>query len=150
MSEPTITIGRNAMATRFEIALWGSTESRLRAAAEEALNEIDRLESQLSIFRSDSDVRELNVCAADRPVTVEPRLFALLQRARDLNRETYGAFDITIGPLMKAWGFVGASGTMVDESELEAAREITGMDLVELDEENRTVRFLKPGVMIDL
>ncbi|MEX0746888.1 MAG: FAD:protein FMN transferase, partial [Rhodothermales bacterium] len=78
----TIRLARNAMATRFELVVEGEDEVWLRAAAEEALDEIERLEAQLSIFRPTSDLSRINAKAAHGPVRVEPRLFSLLQTAR--------------------------------------------------------------------
>ena len=138
------------MATRFEVALWGRDESYLNAAGEQALDEILRLEQQLSLYRSDSDIHDLNARAAYGPIPVDPRLFRLLERAKRLSEETGGAFDITVAPLMRAWGFMGASGRMADPEEVAAARELVGMDRVVLDEETFMVRFLREGVTLDL
>jgi thiamine biosynthesis lipoprotein len=138
------------MATRFEIALWGGSEAHLRAAGQEALHEIERLERQLSLYRPDSDIADLNARAAGEPVPVDPRLFDLLRRAARLTKETGGAFDITIAPLLRAWGFLGGSGQMPVDAAVEAAREIVGMHLVELNEAECTVRFRREGVMLDL
>jgi thiamine biosynthesis lipoprotein len=139
-----------AMRTRFEIAAWGGSETNLRAAGEAAVEEIQRLEAQLSLYRPDSDVADLNARAADEPVIVEPRLFRLLERAARLSEEAGGAFDITVAPLMRTWGFLGGTGQLPHEEEIRAAREITGMHLVALDPDGFTVRFLRPGVMLDL
>jgi len=137
------------MACRFELVLHGEDEPWLRAAGEEALREIVRLESQLSIFRAASDVSRINTRAAREAIPVEPRLFRLLQRCLRLHRITDGAFDLTVAPLMKAWGFYMDGGRMPEPSELEEARARTGMHLVELDEANRSVRFLEEGVRLD-
>ena len=56
------------MATRFELVLPGEDHVRLRAAGEEALNEIERLEAQLSFYRPTSDISDLNTRAAKEPV----------------------------------------------------------------------------------
>jgi len=150
MSPPIVTVACRAMATRFEIALWGGRESDLRAAGREALEEIQRLEAQLSLYRPDSDLCDLNARAAFEPVPMDPRLFRLLERAAQLSAETDGAFDITIAPLLRAWGFVGGTGGMPDAAEVAAARDVTGMNLVALDAENFAVRFLREGVTLDL
>ncbi len=138
------------MATRFELVMHGENPVALRAAGEEAFAEIERLESQLSLYRSSSEIAHLNARAAFCPVQVEPRLFQLLIHARQLCIETDGAFDITIAPLMRCWGFIGGNGRLPDEVALEAARGCVGMHLVELDGAAFTVRFAKPGVMLDL
>lgn len=148
--ETMVRLACRAMNTRFEVVLWGRDESYLTAAGEDAVREINALDQQLSFYRDDSDVRELNVLAAHRPVTVEPRLFALLEEASALSEATGGAFDITIAPLLRAWGFTGGGNRIPTDEEVEAARRLTGMHLVELDPEARTVRFAREGVLIDL
>jgi len=137
------------MATRFEIVLHGDNPHSLRAAGEEALDEISRIESQLSLYRPDSEVARLNREAHQRAVRVTPGLFKLLEQARDLSRETNGAFDITIAPLVRCWGFMGDTGSMPEPSAIEEARAKVGMRLIELDSEKLTVRFAREGVMLD-
>src|SRR5688572_1152193 len=83
--------------------------------------------------------------AALGAVQVDPRLFRLLQRARELWEATGGAFDITVAPLLRCWGFVGGTGRLPSDGEIQAAQVVTGMDRVELDEEAFTVRFRDPG-----
>lgn len=147
---PPLVICANAMATRFEVAVHGPDPSRLRAAAEEALTEVERLDSQLSFYSSSSDIFRINRRAAHQPVKIEPRLFRLLEHCAELTDKTEGAFDITIGPLMRAWGFTGGKGKIPTDDELNAAREITGMSHVELNSEDFTIRFDREGVEIDL
>ena len=131
----------HAMAVRFELVLHGEDQSHLRAAGEEALDEITALEAQLSLYRAESELSWINSRAAHEGVKVEPRLFRLLQMAKTLHVETDDAFDVTIAPLMHAWGFVGGDGKMPNPKELEAARNVVGMEHVRLDEADFTVRF---------
>jgi FAD:protein FMN transferase len=152
-----VAVARNAMATRFEIVLFGKDSNALRAAGEEALNEIERLEAQLSLYRPSSEIASINLRAAREAVRVEPSLFHLLQHAKQLSEETESAFDITIAPLMRAWGLMRQIGRGVpaeprvpSRSELATARACVGMDLIELDPKNFTIRFARPGVMLDL
>jgi len=137
------------MATRFEIVAYGDHEASLRAAAEEALNEIQRIEAQLSLYRPDSEVAHLNARAARDWVRVSPEVFRLLEQAADLSSKTEGAFDITIAPLVRCWGFMGGTGQRPTPEAIEQARQTVGMQLVELDPENVAVRFRRPGVMLD-
>jgi thiamine biosynthesis lipoprotein len=145
-----VKLARNAMATRFEIVLHGSNEVALRAAGEEALGEIDRLEEQLSLYRPTSEIAHVNARAAQEPVRITPSLFALLERAQKLHAETGGAFDITIAPLVRCWGFMGGTGHLPSPAELAEARGKVGMHLVQLDAERFTVQFACEGVMLDL
>lgn len=138
------------MATRFELVLYGGNPVALRAAGEEALDEIERLHRQLSLYEPTSDIARINALAAREPVRVDPRVFKLLQWARKLYDETAGLFDITIAPLMRCWGFMAKQGALPDPAQLAEARSKVGMNLVELDPANFTVRFARPGVMLDL
>src|SRR2546427_9461725 len=146
----TIALARNAMATRFEIVLHGENPVALRAAGEEALNEIERIEAQLSLYRATSEIAHLNARAANQAVRVTPSLFALLQIAQKLHQESGGAFDITIAPLVRCWGFMDGTGRLPTEEELSVARSKVGMENVELNPEAFTVRFAREGVMLDL
>ncbi len=153
MPEPgsnMVVLARNAMATRFEIVLHGADPVALRAAGEEALDEVDRLEGRLSLFRPESEIAHVNARAFREPVVVSPEVFRLLRRAEQLHAETEGAFDITIAPLVRCWGFLGASGAPASADSLVAARANVGMRFVELDASQSTVRFSRRGVMIDL
>lgn len=140
------------MATRFELVLVGGDERRLRAAGEEALDEIDRIEAQLTLYRSSSEIAQVNRRAGDAPVRVSPEVFQLLQAAQKLSQITHGTFDISVAPLIRCWGFMKGreSGSKPGAEEIERARSAIGMEFVQLDEHAQTVRFLKPGMMLDL
>jgi FAD:protein FMN transferase len=146
----TVTLARHAMATRFELVLHGGDAAALRAAGEEALDEIARLEDELSYFRPTSQVFLLNQEAAKHPVRVTPWLFRLLQQARCLSMDSGGTFDITVAPLMRRWGFYTRDGRVPEPQALAEARACVGMNLIELDDACHTVRFAREGVQLDL
>jgi FAD:protein FMN transferase len=145
-----VTLSTEAMATRFELLLHGTDAVRLRAAGEEALAEVERLEAQLSLYRADSEISGINRRAAEEAVRVEPRLFHLLKHCAAFSRATDGAFDITVGPLMRAWRFSGDTGAVPSAAELEAARRLVGIANVELDADRLAVRFKQPAMQLDL
>jgi thiamine biosynthesis lipoprotein len=146
----TVTLARNAMATRFELVLHGDNPVRLRAAGEAALAEVDRLEARLSLYRPTSEIARVNALAAREPVRVSPSVFGLLLHARQLHQESGGRFDISIAPLVRCWGFMGGSGRLPEPAEIREARRSSGMPLISFDDENLSVRFQREGVMIDL
>lgn len=146
----TVLLARNAMATRFEVVLHGPAPRALRAAGEEALDEIERIESRLSLFQPTSEIADVNARAAHEPVRVSPEVFRLLEGALELGRATDGAFDITVGPLMRCWGLNRQTGRVPDAEELAKVRQRVGTNLVQLNPENMTVRFDRPGVSLDL
>jgi len=141
--------GRRAMAAQFEVILPFGTPDAL-ARAEAALDEVHRLEEQLTVYHDHSEVSRLNREAAARPVTVEDRLFALLTLAARLAQETAGAYDITTGALTKAWGFYRRQGRVPAPAELAGAQGRVGMQHVVLDADRRTVYFRRAGLEINL
>jgi FAD:protein FMN transferase len=142
-------VHRPAMACRFEIALSGEDAGHV-PAARAALDEVDRIEAALTVFRETSALVHVNRHAAEAPVEVDADLFDLLTLCRDLHAATGGAFDITSTPLSRCWGFLRRQGRLPAEAEIEAARSVVGMEHVALDAETRTVRFLRPGVELNL
>lgn len=145
-----VIIARRAMATRFEIVLCGEDVSRLRAAGEEALDEIERLDEQLSLYRTTSEISRINSRAANEWVRVEPALFNLLWRAKELSEQTEGAFDITVAPLMRCWGFMAGQGAPAAPDEVADALSRVGSQFIEFSKPSFTIRFAKPGMMLDL
>ena len=87
----TVTIAAEAMATRFEVALHGAPAASLRAAAEEALAEIARLEGMLSLYRPTSEIAHINSWGAQEPVAVSPEVFALLECCIELGEYVCGS-----------------------------------------------------------
>jgi FAD:protein FMN transferase len=138
------------MATRFEVVLWGEDPVALRAAAEEALDEVRRWDRLLSLYEPASEISQVNAWAHREPVHVSPAVFRLLEQARRLHQESGGAFDITVAPLLRCWGLMRGSGRVPTREELTEARSRVGTDLVQLDATGWTVGFAREGVMLDL
>lgn len=140
-----------AMGTGFEIIVCGEdTVANLEAAAEEALEEVRHIDEQMSLYVDTSDVRWINANAANEPVRVEPGLFSLLETAVRYYKETDGAFDITVGPLIRGWGFFAGDGRVPADEEVQSVLALIGSDHLRLDGESRTVAFDTTGVEVDL
>ena len=140
---------RQAMGSYFEVRVPASTPGAVDLACR-ALDMIDALEAQLTVYREDSEVSRLNATAHSRPVEVERGLFGLLEVAVALSRETGGAYDVTAGALSEAWGFVRGPKRVPDEKTLADARARTGSHHLQLDPDRRTVAFDREGVRINL
>jgi len=138
------------MACQFELYFNGDQYSQATQAGMEALDLIERLEDQLSIYRPQSEISNLNRVAPVVPVPVESGLFGLLEQSLQIYRDTDGAFDITAGPLSKAWGFFRRAGRVPSDEERAAAMQLVGSQFVELDRERMSVRLLKPGMELNL
>jgi thiamine biosynthesis lipoprotein len=115
-----------------------------------ALDLVDSLESQLTVYRDDSEISRLNRSAHEEPIEVEARLFDLLRRAAGIQLETGGAYDVTSGPLSKIWGFYRRQGRVPSELEIQQALEQVGMQHVEFDATRQTLEFGRPGVELNL
>jgi thiamine biosynthesis lipoprotein len=140
---------RRAMATGFEISLPLGTPGAVEAA-EDALNQIDELEAQLTVYRDTSEVSRINRYAAVAPLPVEPRLFELLELAAGIHSDTGGAYDIAVGALIRAWGFYRRAGRVPSDGERTEVLTRCGMRHVRLDPQQRTVHYLTRGVEINL
>ncbi len=145
-----VQVARPVMACQFAVFLNAGTHSSATERAVEVLDLVDRLEDQLSVYRHRSEVSLLNATAAARPVSVEARLFGLLQHAIVLHADTAGAFDITTGPLIKSWGFYRREGCLPTQEAIDEALQRVGCQWLELDAARQSVRYLRAGVEINL
>lgn len=139
---------RRAMACEFSILLPPYCADAW-AAGETALAVIDDMEDLLTIYRDDSLAAYVNQHAAQGPVRVDERLYLLLKRCAEIHEQTGGAFDPTAGALIKAWGFFRGPRRVPGQAELQAARARTGMQHVELDDAERTVRYRVDGLELN-
>jgi thiamine biosynthesis lipoprotein len=143
-------LSRRAMACEFQLLFNAGQYPQATEAAMEALDLVETLEEQMSVFRASSQLSRINREAADGPVPVEPRLLEILQLAQRIYAETAGAYDITSTSLWRAWGFARREGRVPTPEQLAEARRCVGGQFVQLDPEAQTVRFLQPGMELNL
>ena len=149
-SSPTTRVSRMLMGTSMTIDVYGADQPARRAAADEAfaaMAEVDRL---MSHYRDDSEVSAINRQAGATPVRVSDPVMAVLTAAETLSRRSNGAFDITVGPLMKLWGFYQKQPHVPTRTELDAIRPLVDYRGVRLDPRAGTVRLARRGMEIDL
>jgi thiamine biosynthesis lipoprotein len=140
---------RPAMGTTFTIYLYAQNQEQAAEEFEIAFDEIERVEEALSDYRPSSELSRINRLAAKEYVTTDPEVFKFLQISMDYSRRSDGAFDITVGPLMRAWGFFRGQGQYPTPEELANARKSVGWKHVHLDPKDRTVHFDLPGMSLD-
>jgi FAD:protein FMN transferase len=138
-----------AMGSSFSVVLHGGDRAALESATEVAFEEVHRLDRMLSNYRPASEWSAVNREAGARAVRVSDELFALLSSCMDYSRQSDGAFDITVGPLMKVWGFYKGDGRMPRPAEVVAALSRVGYQHVRLDAAERTVQFARAGLELD-
>jgi thiamine biosynthesis lipoprotein len=139
----------DAMGSTFTVIVYGEDENQMRSASEEAAEEARRLDHLLSNYQASSEWSEINREAASRPVKISPEDFDLIDACLRYSRESEGAFDITVGPLMKVWGFYKGSGHLPHRAEIMGALDRVGYRHILLDHAAQTIRFDRPGVELD-
>jgi FAD:protein FMN transferase len=141
---------RMSMGCAYAIDAYGPDAATLPHTVNEAFDEVDRIDRLMSHYRPDSPLSRINREAARHPVPVEAELFDFLAEAMRYHRESDGAFDVTVGPLMKAWGFFRGEGRLPSDGELADARRRVGAAHVRLNPVDRTIAFDREGVELDL
>jgi thiamine biosynthesis lipoprotein len=138
------------MGTTFRIVLYARGEEQAKAAAKAAFARIEELNGIMSDYKRDSELMRLCAQAGGAPVRVSPELFTVLNKAQEVSRLSDGAFDVTVGPVVRLWRLSRRSQRLPDPEKLAAARALVGWKNVVLDEKERTVQLLKPGMQLDL
>ena len=138
-----------AMGSVYTIAAYGEDRGQLSAGVGAALQEARRIDDLLSNYKTESELSEINRDAGQKPVKVSPELFALLEKCQEYSRASDGAFDWTVGPLLRVWGFYKGSGRLPGRDEVAHALISVGYQHIQLDGRLRTVRFDVPGVELD-
>lgn len=118
----------------------------LTARIERTLAEIDRL---MSTYREDSELMRFNRAEADTPFSLSAETFEVFRVALEVARQTGGAFDISIGPLVKAYGFGPAGPAPLDAEQRAAARALVGHGMLHLDPKTRSIRKDKAEMFCD-
>jgi thiamine biosynthesis lipoprotein len=108
------------------------------------------IEGIMSANRADSDLARVNRNAGLMPVPVPPELITALSRARYFAGISGGAFDPTIGPLVKLWGIGADTARVPGEEEIRAALALVNWRELEIDDKAGTVYLPRPGMALDL
>ena len=141
--------GRPAMGTILEITLVASDSARAHALIERCFAETARLEMIFTTWREDGELARLNSKAGQGPQPVSPELIWILKDAQRLARETDGAFDVTVGPLVSLWRDAGKLGTRPNDAEIAATRARVGAERIQIDAVRGTIA-LEAGMSVDL
>ncbi|WP_299790699.1 FAD:protein FMN transferase [uncultured Shewanella sp.] len=126
----------NTMGTTYTIQLrlqdTPATKQEIKAQVEQ---ELESVNASLSVYRKDSEISEFNLNDTGRAIAVSERLWDVLQVSKRVSRQTYGALDVTLGPVIEFWGFGVKPRALQgkDRGQLELARSKTGMDGFTLD-----------------
>jgi thiamine biosynthesis lipoprotein ApbE/Na+-translocating ferredoxin:NAD+ oxidoreductase RnfG subunit len=140
---------RYAMGSICEIRLWCRSTDEAHRAFAIGFGEVGRIERVFSAYRDDSELAGVNRNAGSRPVRVSEEFFDLTRYAVRSWRRYSGSVDVTVGPLMRAWGFREGEPRRPSRTELLEAQELVGSNKVNLDQRARTVWFHRQGMELD-
>jgi thiamine biosynthesis lipoprotein len=138
------------MGTLFRIKLYAASADQAQAAFRSAFARIEALDNMLSDYKPESELKRVTTLAVKRPVVISPDLFHVLIAARQLSEETTGAFDITLGPVIRLWRTARKTGQPPSADALREAGKLCGYAKMKLDSHNRTVQFDQAGMRLDL
>lgn len=148
----TLLLEGATMGTRFRVRVddeGAALRDRELAAIVRAV--LDEVDDRMSTWKQDSEVSRLNRAPAGEAVPVSGPTYEVLDAATRIGRETAGAFDVTVGPLVDAWGFGPEEVTRApDDAEIARLRAAVGSDGLRLEPVARTVTKLREGVRVDL
>ncbi len=137
------------MGTLFQITIAGEAEIA-KNAARMAFARAKELDDKLSDYKADSELMRLCDQAGSGPVKVSDELFAVMSEAQRNAKASDGAFDVTIGPLVRLWRLVRRTRELPADSELKTAMAKVGFDKVRLDADGKTIALTEPGMKLDL
>ncbi|MFI5318928.1 MAG: FAD:protein FMN transferase [Myxococcota bacterium] len=144
-----ITEGRPAMGTVLEITLVAADEATAHAAIERCFAEALRLEMIFTTWRDDGELARLNALAGRGAQRASPELVRILRDAQRLARDTGGAFDVSVAPLLALWREGERTQTLPSAQRIAAARARVGAARIGIDEARGTVA-LEAGTSLDL
>ena len=138
------------MGVQVRFAMYAPGETVARRACKAAYARLGQLDEIMSDYNPNSELMRLCAQAGGQPVRVSKELFFVLDRSLDMSRRSDGAFDVTVGPLVRLWREARKTKQFPSETDLARARELVGWQKVKLDTEHRTVQLLVPGMRLDL
>jgi FAD:protein FMN transferase len=138
------------MGTLVRIKLYAAGEAEAAGAFRAAFTRIAALDAALSDYQPESELNRAVREGTGRPVKVGSDLFRVLEASQKLAAETGGAFDVTLGPVIRLWREARRTGRPPDPAALRQARERTGYTKLHLDAAQHTVMLDQPDMQLDL
>ncbi len=146
----SVSYAMQTMGTRASVIIVTSDSSRSAPHARAAQAALARVDSLMSNWTATSEVARLNRQGYPGPTPVHPEVAAVLDASIRIWRESEGAFDVTVEPLVRLWGFLGGPRRVPTEPEARAAFRLVGTGMLDFDPSARSLRFERDGVRIDL
>lgn len=139
------------MGTHYTVKLRHPPTNVLDRARKNIAKICSSIDNMMSTYKPDSELSRFNQFQSTEPFKVSPEMIEIFQAALDVSESTNGAFDITVGPIVNAWGFgpekIAASPT---DAEIVAILPRVGYKMVSIDAATSTIRKERPDIGCDL
>jgi thiamine biosynthesis lipoprotein len=136
--------------TFVQLTVISDDEKQAEAAFKSVFEEFDQVNNLMSAHRDDSELSKVNRASGIKPVRVSPSLVDILEKSADYSRKTGGMFDVTIGPVLRLWGFYRNKGYLPSDKELHEAVSRVGWQNLSIDRKSSTVFLTGRGMALDL
>ncbi|MBL8143573.1 MAG: FAD:protein FMN transferase [Acidobacteria bacterium] len=140
---------RRIMGSLAEIQVYHADAPLAARAIAAALDDMQRVDELLSLYKPASELSRMNAQAAMQPFRASADLYAFVKQCRAYHDETRGTFDPTMGPIVRAWGFFAPRPAKPDDATAAAAKARSGFDKVRLDDASQSVSYTVEGVEFD-
>ena len=141
---------REMMGTFVTVTLWAAGDDLAAKAGDAAFDQIKEIDRLMSDYDPDSELSQINREAFNRDVSISDKMLDVLKVAFTYSELSEGAFDVTVRPLKTLWKSAGKTGVVPDDATIDSVLASVGYKNVKLDVDNKTIRFLKPSMEIDL
>lgn len=138
------------MGTLFKITLYAADDSYAKMASDAAFAKVAALERAMTDYDPESELMRLCASPTNVPVKLSEELFAVLDESLKIARISDGAFDPTIGPIIRQWRRARRQGVLPTSDQIVHAQKSVGWKNLTLDPSNRTATLLAPDMQLDL
>ena len=138
------------MGTVARIVVYAPNFDAAAAATRAAFQRIRELDGILSDYQAESELNRLSHQSGGPPVKVGPDLFRVLSTAQNLAVRSDGAFDVTVGPLIRLWRRARRQRALPEADRLAAALDVTGFRWLSLNTKQQTAQLAKTGMLLDV
>lgn len=138
------------MGSPFNLVLYAKTKQIADRAAYQSFKLIDSINLICSDYDSSAELFKLRDAVVGKPTKVSSILMELLCTARQAYNNSYGSFDITVGPLSRLWRNARTSQQFPNATAIKEALKSVGFNKVQLNSGAQTITFLQPNMQLDM
>ena len=138
------------MAVPIEVTLYTDSDEVATKSAQAAFARIHELNAVFSDYLEDSETSRLSATAGTgKAIPVSGDLWTVLTRAQEISEKSGGAFDVTVGPIVRLWRWARRHHEMPSHKKIEAANALVDYRMIQMLPESQSVELLKPGMRLD-